>query len=66
MGRRRKFYRGDNYRCADCGAVNDSNNLESDYCTLCQAERRAAWEEDEWDRKREERLLRRDNEKVQD
>ena len=57
--RARKYYRGDNYRCADCGRINDSNNAESEYCTLCQAERRAAWQEDEWDRKREDELIRR-------
>jgi len=48
------------YKCLDCGCANDSNNAESDYCSSCQSERRAAWEEAEWDRRREDELMKRD------
>jgi len=51
------------YRCRGCGCHNNSNNGNSEYCTLCQADRLAALQEAEWDRRREDELIRRDVEK---
>jgi hypothetical protein len=49
-----------NYKCRGCGGFNNSNNGDSEYCTMCQAERLAALQEAEWDRRREDELIRRD------
>lgn len=48
------------HRCMGCDGHNNSTNGDSDYCTLCQAERLAAMQEAEWDRRREDKLIGRD------
>lgn len=46
--------------CRWCGRALDCHDPDSDLCASCEAEELEAMREMEWDRRREEELMRRD------